>query len=133
MLGLHTWCAPDGAIIVDGVDSGTPSDHGYVSFSAYYSKWRTAYPQLKVSRPAEDICGDCFVFANHHRYLADHLAVEVADCSDDDEEEDMDHAPPQEEAVVIEELLTGSIVEQLLVNFSKLSLDHPEAAASQAE
>ena len=30
-LGLHTRCAPDGAIIVDGVDIGTPSDHGYVS------------------------------------------------------------------------------------------------------
>ena len=55
-LGLKTRCAPDGAIIVDGVDSGKPSDHGYVSFSAYYHKWRTAYPQLKVSHPAEDIC-----------------------------------------------------------------------------
>jgi hypothetical protein len=60
-LGLQTWCAPDGAIIVDGVDSGKPSDHGYVSFSAYYHKWRTAHPQLKVSRPAEDICRYCFV------------------------------------------------------------------------
>ncbi len=125
--------APDGAIIVDGVDIGTPSDHGYVSYSAYYSKWRTAYPQLKVSRPAEDICGYCFVFANRHRYFADHLAVEVADCSEDDEDEDMDHAPPQEAADVIQELLTGSIGEQLLVYFTELSLDHPEAAASQAE
>ena len=30
------------------------------------------YPQLKVSRPAEDICAYCFTFANHHRYLAQH-------------------------------------------------------------
>ena len=125
--------APDGAIIVDGVDIGTPSDHGYVSYSAYYSKWRTAYPQLKVSRPAEDICGYCFVFANRHRYLADHLAVEVADCSEDDEMEGMDHGPAQEAADVIEELQTGSIGEQLLVNFTQLSLDHPEAVVTEAE
>ena len=99
LLGLHTRCAPDGAIIVDGVDSGKPSDHGYVSFSAYYHKWRTAYPQLKVSRPAEDICRYCSVFANRHRYLANHSAVAVADCSDNDEDEDDDDAaPPEEEA-----------------------------------
>jgi len=78
-LGLHTWCAPDGAIIVNGVDSGKPSDHGYVSFSVYYRKWRTAYTQLKVSRPAEDICRYCFVFANRHKYLTNHSAVAVAD------------------------------------------------------
>ncbi len=48
----------------------SPSDHGYVSFLAYYNKWKREYPRLKVSRPTEDICNHCFVFANHHRYLA---------------------------------------------------------------
>jgi hypothetical protein len=157
-LGLKTRCAPEGAIIVDGVDSGKPSDHGYVSFSAYYCKWRMAYPQLKVSRPAEDICGYCFVFVNRHRYLANHSAVAVADCSDDDEDEDDDDAaPPDEEAaveteeaaviepeeeaaaeteeaaVIEEQLPAGCVGEQLLVNMSEISLDSPEAAATQAE
>jgi hypothetical protein len=60
--------------------------------------------------------------------------VEVADGSDDDEDEDMDIALPKEGATIIEEQLpTSSIGVQLLVNFSKLSIDHPESAASQAE
>ena len=63
-LGFNTRCNPDGQILVDGVTSGKPCNHGYVSFLAYYNKWRKEYPQLKVSRPAEDICQYCFVFAN---------------------------------------------------------------------
>ena len=137
------------------VDSGKPSDRGYVSFSAYYRKWRTAYPQLKVSCPAEDICGYCFVFTNCNRDHTSHSAAAVADCRDDDEDEDGDDAPPEEEAaaemeamtatmakaatpeeeaaVIEEQLPAGSVGEQLLVNMSKLNLDHPEAAATPAE
>ena len=32
---------------------------------------------MKVSRPAEDICNHCFVFANRHRYLANHSRTET--------------------------------------------------------
>ena len=32
---------------------------------------------MKVSRPAEDICNYCFVFANCHRYLANHSTTET--------------------------------------------------------
>ena len=28
----------------------------YVTFPTYWSKWKTLYPHMKVSRPAEDIC-----------------------------------------------------------------------------
>ena len=63
-LGFKTRSGPDGRVVVDGIDNGKPIDHGYVSFYAYYSKWKKDYPQLKVSRPAEDICQYCYVFAN---------------------------------------------------------------------
>jgi len=77
-LGYKIRCKPDGANnIVDGIVDGKPSDHSYVSFSAYYNKWKREYPQLKVSRPEEDICNHCFVFANRHRYLANHSTTET--------------------------------------------------------
>jgi hypothetical protein len=65
-------CKPNGAIVVDGIVDGLPSDYGYVSLGTYYSTWKRNYPQLKVSCPAEDICNYCFVFANRHRHLANH-------------------------------------------------------------
>ena len=34
--------------------------------------WKRDYKNLKVSRPVEDICKECFVFTNHHRHLANH-------------------------------------------------------------
>ncbi len=58
-LGFKARCAPDGGVIVNGIDNGKPIYHCYVSYSAYYSKWKRDYPQLKVSRPAEDICQYC--------------------------------------------------------------------------
>ena len=77
-LGYKIRCKPDEAkYIVDGIIDGKPSDHGYVSFSAYYNKWKREYHRLKVSRPAEDICNHCFVFANRHRYLANHSTTET--------------------------------------------------------
>jgi hypothetical protein len=32
--------------------------------------WKHNFPNLKVSRPVEDICPYCYAFANRHRYLA---------------------------------------------------------------
>ena len=75
-LGHDVRCKANGSIIVDGTKEGKPIDHGFVSFSTYYYKWKASYPQLKVSRPAEDICQYCFAFSNRHRHLADHSATE---------------------------------------------------------
>ena len=77
-LGYKIRCKPDRAeYIVDGIIDGKPSDHGFVSFSAYYKKWKREYPRLKCNWPAEDICNQCFVFANRHRYLANHSMTET--------------------------------------------------------
>lgn len=73
-LGLHVKSTPEWVITVNRIKGNKPRDHGYVSWSMYYWEWRKHYPQLKVSRSADDICHYCFVSANCHCYLANHSA-----------------------------------------------------------
>ena len=47
--------------------------------------WKRDFKNLKVSRPAEDICKDCYIFANCHRHLAHHRSVRGEDVSDSDD------------------------------------------------
>ena len=53
----------------------------HVSFITYYKYWKRLYPQLKVSKPAEDICVKCYQFAMQHKMLAVHkvdsLSIEL--------------------------------------------------------
>ncbi len=51
-----------------------------VPFPTYFTLWKRDFPDLKVSRPVEDICKDCYAFANRHRYLANH----TMGCGNDD-------------------------------------------------
>jgi hypothetical protein len=44
----------------------------YCSFPTYFNLWKRDFLELKVSWPVEDICKDCYTFANRHRYLANH-------------------------------------------------------------
>ena len=73
-LGYDVCCKANGVTFVEG-QIGKSVDNGYLSFSSYYKKWKGDFPHLKVSRPVKDICQYCFVFANHHRYLANHSAA----------------------------------------------------------
>ncbi len=57
-----------GAFIVTGEDSKEGDAGEYCSFPTYFNLWKRDFPDLKVSRPVEDICKDCYAFANHHRY-----------------------------------------------------------------
>ena len=51
-------------------DDGGPIDSGeYVSYTTYYAKWLRDYPNLKVSRPVQDICNHCYVFAQSPQVL----------------------------------------------------------------
>jgi len=87
-LGYAVTCRPNGGIIVEGID-GKEIDHSeFVSFTTYCRVWKNEYPQLKVSSPVEDICQYCFVFANRHRYLANHSAAMTvcAECDEDGDE-----------------------------------------------
>jgi hypothetical protein len=85
-IGHDVSCQPNGAVRVEG-KLGKPSDNGYVSFMTYYRMWKSDYPQLKVSRPAEDICQYCFAFSNRHRYLANHESAGVEEGEDDNGED----------------------------------------------
>jgi hypothetical protein len=57
--------------------------------------WKRDFKNLKVSRPAEDICKDCYVFANRHRHLAHHsvrqrVGEDVSDSDNDRSSNDND-------------------------------------------
>jgi hypothetical protein len=69
-----------GAFIVMGEDGKEVDARGCCSFSTYFNLWKRDFPELKVSRPVEDICKDCYIFANCHRYPANH----TMGCDDDD-------------------------------------------------
>ena len=76
-LGFKVRSTSDGGVIVIGIDNGKPIDHGYVSFSVYYWKWKKDY---------QDICQYCYVsFANCHRYLANHLSLSLHELDDKDD------------------------------------------------
>jgi hypothetical protein len=80
-----------GVAIVEGVE-GKPIDKSeYVSYPTYFYVWKKSFPNLKVSRPAMDICAYCYAFANRHRYLASHsLATRVPEDGEDSDNSDVD-------------------------------------------
>ena len=41
-----------------------------ISWSAFLSFWKSNFPHLKVSTPHEDICKECYIFANSHKFLS---------------------------------------------------------------
>jgi hypothetical protein len=67
-LGYKVTVGPNGTLKAEGADGSEDA----VALSTYYKKWKTDYPSLKVSQPAEDICCYCYTFANKHRILSNH-------------------------------------------------------------
>ena len=65
-LGYKVTVGPNGTLKAEGAD-GTEDA---VALSTYYTKWKTDYPSLKVSRPAKDICYYCYTFTNKHKMLS---------------------------------------------------------------
>jgi len=49
----------------------------YFSLTTFRNIWEREYSWLKVSGRAEDICSECFMFANRHKFLADHAGKYV--------------------------------------------------------
>ena len=83
-LGYSVLCHPNGGIIVEGINGKAINCKEFVSLKTYCTFWKRHYPQLKVRHPVEDICQYCFIFANRHRYLANHSAMDVCiECDED--------------------------------------------------
>ena len=84
-LGFKVTVGPNGTLTAEGVEG---FEDTFVSLSTYYTKWKTDYPNLKVSRPAEDICYYCYTFANKHRMLSNVAINEDTIISDTDDVDD---------------------------------------------
>jgi hypothetical protein len=72
LLGYVVRTTAMGAYIVTGEGGKEVDFSEYCSFLTYFNLWKHDFPDLKVSRPVEDICKDCYALANCHRYLANH-------------------------------------------------------------
>ncbi len=79
-LGYVVRTMATGVLIMMGEDSKEVDAGEYCSFPTYFNLWKRDFPELKLSRPVEDICKDCCTFATRHRYLANH----TMGCNDDD-------------------------------------------------
>ena len=86
-LGYDIQMTALGGFVVTAKDDGKEVDPSeYVTFPTYFNMWKRDYKDLKVSRPVEDICKDCYVFANRHRHLANHTMRQ--DMGDDGSDSD---------------------------------------------
>ncbi len=77
-----------GAFKISGDDGGDIHNGEFISYTMYYIKWKRDYPNLKVSRPVEDICNICYMFAHRHKFFADHTMRRSSDNDDDDDEQE---------------------------------------------
>jgi hypothetical protein len=62
------------------------------SWTSYRSFWAKEYPNLRVSRPVEDICSSCYIFHHKFRYKQPRRGGETA-AVDDNSEDDVDVLP----------------------------------------
>ena len=81
--GYDVKTGPDGKVTVVGEDGERVEPNEFVSFRTYIWKWQSDYPNLKVSKPVEDICPYCYVIAHRHKYLANHTHATMLQCDDD--------------------------------------------------
>ena len=56
-----------------------------VSWEAFRLFWKQHYPKVVIRRPTADICDECFIFANRHKYRAK-VVDSDGDGSDDDDD-----------------------------------------------
>ena len=59
-------------------------------WSTFHDYWKRNYPKLRVSKPAEDICGQCYVFCNQHKFRSQNIANANANANSESEDDDDD-------------------------------------------
>ena len=62
-LGYRAETMETGAFKISRDDGGGIDNGEFVSYTRFYLKWKQDYPNLKVSRPVEDICNICYMAA----------------------------------------------------------------------
>jgi hypothetical protein len=63
------------------------------SWFMFFRYWKKKYPKLVVATAREDICNQCFVYANQHKYFT----ARKDDAADEDEEQPLDDQGPPED------------------------------------
>ena len=58
-----------------------------VSWASFLAYWKVNFPKVVIQSASEDICDDCVIFANSHRYLKRRRRG-IADGEESDDEED---------------------------------------------
>jgi hypothetical protein len=73
-------------LIAIGLDPDAEEKKSCIAWPTFYNYWKREYPKLRVSKPAEDICGQCYIFCNQHKFCSQTNANE--NDSDDDKSND---------------------------------------------
>ncbi len=96
-----------GATIVEGVEGNDVNKAQFVLMSTNFYFWKNNFPQLKISRPVEDMCLYCFAFTNRHRFLANHATQ--SNTQNDEPMEDVvaDDDMIEDEPLFYDELIAG--------------------------
>jgi hypothetical protein len=86
-----------------GVDqNGNTFDVKPISaLSTFHLFWRKHYPNLRLKKPAEDVCTYCYQFHHKFRYIR-HRAAErkaASYCGDDDDDDVDDIIPPNNSSI----------------------------------
>ena len=87
-LGYDVEMMATGALKIKKEDGSAINNGEFLSYPTYFNKWKRDYPNLKVSRPVEDICNLCYTFAHRTKYFADVQRRCLHDNDEDDEEDE---------------------------------------------
>ena len=109
-LGYKVTVGPNETLKAEGADRTEDA----VALSTYYTKWKTDYPSLKVSRPAEDICYYCYTFANKHKMLSNNTKhTRPADGEGDINDEEMNDSDADENVKELAKILNNTHLDKL--------------------
>ncbi len=101
-------------------EDGSAVDTGeFVSFPTYHTKWKRDYPNLKVSRPVEDICNLCYTFVHRNKFFTDHMMR----CGGYDDTDNNDHEDDNNE--------DQDVVDELARLTRDININRPECASDK--
>jgi hypothetical protein len=85
--------------------------------------WKRDYPDLKVSRPVEDICNLCYTFAHRHKFFADHTTKRSGCDNDNNVQDEADNDVGDDNS--------PNVVEEIARLTERINLDKPDCASDK--